>query len=279
MSLLPSRLRRRLAPTSGRALARLVAAPLVLALFSFVPSARVTFASPGADGTTPELLDLLRRSDVAAHTPASFRARIRLTAPGGEAPVEIEVWRDASSRTLVRFLGAKHHGKFLLYLDEGVFFLAPGAREPVRLPPNFRLHGSATLDHVLGLHYSRDFEVVRATPDAEDRQLVFELRARAAKAQYPQVRYVVERATARPTRVELRLAGGKLATSVEFVEWAKDAALRPLRLAVRDELRGGALTRVDLLELQERAVAAALFSLSDGTARRQLEAADAGARP
>ena len=235
-----------------------------LALAAIVPLAAASEPPPAA------MAELLQQSDVAEQQPASFRARILLQGPG-EARVEIEVWREGPSRTLVRFLGATHRGKYLLYLEGGVFFLAPGARAPVKLPPTFRLHGSATLDHVLGLRYSRDYEVALAALSEDGAYVVFELTARDAKAQYPLVRYVVARAARRPTRAELRLKGGKLATSVEFVAWAPNVPLRPQILLVRDHLRGGAETRVELLGLSERKPPEGLFSLSDGTARRRLE--------
>jgi hypothetical protein len=241
--------------------------------------ALAAFAVPAAASAPDEMVELLRKSDVAANQPASFRSRIRLQGPGQEAPIEIEVWRERSSRTLVCFLGAKHRGKYLLYLQDGVFFLAPGAREPVKLPRSFRLHGSATLDHVLGLRYSRDFSISRAEPSPDGAHVSFELQARDAKTQYPRVRYVVERRTARPTRAELRLKGGKLATTVEFATWSPGVPLRPLLLVLRDNLRGGAPTRVELLELEERSVPEGLFSLSDGAARRRLEEQETATAP
>ncbi len=247
-----------------------ICAPFALALA--VPA--LLASAPGA--ATDETTELLRRSDVAANGPASFRSRILLQDSATPDSVEIEVWRDRESRTLVRFLGAQHRGKYLLYLEQGVFFLAPGAREPVKLPRSFRLHGSATLDNVLGLRYSRDFSIESATADADGTHVVFELRARDAHAQYPQVRYVVERATAHPTRAELRLKGGKLATTIEFAAWART---RPLRLVLRDELRGGRETRIELLSLEERSVPEALFSLSDASARRRLEEQETTSAP
>jgi hypothetical protein len=247
-----------------------VCAPFALALA--VPA--LLAAAPGA--ATDEMTELLRRSDVAASGPASFRSRILLQGAATPDSVEIEVWRDRESRTLVRFLGAQHRGKYLLYLEQGVFFLAPGAREPVKLPRSFRLHGAATLDLVLGLRYSRDFSIESAAADADGTHVAFELRALDAHAQYPQVRYVVERATGHPTRAELRLKGGKLATTIEFVAWART---RPLRLVLRDDLRGGRETRIELLSLEERPVPEGLFSLSDGAARRRREELEPATRP
>ncbi len=249
---------------------------LALVATSLSTAAAVPAGNPPV---SEELTDLLRRSDVSAHEPASFRSRLLLQGPGHEAPLEIEVWRRGGTRTLVRFLGAKHRGRYLLYLEEGVFFLAPGARSPVRLPRSFRLHGSATLDDVLGLRYARDYAIRSAEPGPASDQVTFELEARSAKAPYPRVRYVVDRRTARPVRAELRLRGGKLATSVEYLAWSEGAVLRPRRLVLRDHLRGGAATQVELLDFEERSVPEGLFSLTDGGARRRLEEQEPASLP
>ena len=60
---------------------------------------------------------LLRKADVGALTPESFRSRMRIAAPG-RPPLEIEVWRKGESRTLVRLLGPKEEGKYFLRLSE-----------------------------------------------------------------------------------------------------------------------------------------------------------------
>ncbi len=231
-------------------------------------AATAAFVAASPESVSDDMEVLLRRSDVAEHEPAAFRSRIRLQGAGQE--LEIEVWRAGASRTLVRFLGAKHRGKFLLYLPQGVFFLAPGARQPVKLPRSYRLHGSATLDQVLGLHYSRDFAIRGAGPAGDGSLVAFELEARDLKAQYPRVRYLVLRRTARPTLAALHLRGGKLATSVEFTAWAPGPAPRPLRLVLRDHLRGAAATHVELLEFLEQDPPEGLFDLQDGAARRRL---------
>jgi hypothetical protein len=96
----------------------------------------------------PEDERVLRESDVAAAAPASFRARLHIQAPDRPEPAEVEVWRSGETRTLVRFLAPKERGKFLLYKAGSLWFLAPGSKKPVKLPPHFRLQGSATLDGV-----------------------------------------------------------------------------------------------------------------------------------
>jgi hypothetical protein len=211
---------------------------------------------------------ILRRADVGALAPESFRSRMRLTA-GSRTPLDVEVWRKGESRTLVRFLGAKEQGKYLLRLGSALWFLSPGAKKPVRLNPSYRLRGSATLDDVLGLQYARDYRV-DATSDDAGGLVALDLVAREPSAIYPAVRYVVRRSTLRPVRAEYRLPSGKVATIVEFAEWKEGRRPYASRLLVRDALHRGAATVVDVLEVEERPVADGLFDLTDPAARRRL---------
>ena len=214
---------------------------------------------------------LLRRTDLGALAPESFRSRMRLTA-GDKPPLEVEVWRKGEARTLVRLLGTKERGKYLLRLGPVLWFLAPGAKKPVRLSPSYRLRGSATLDDVLGLHYARDYKV-SSTADLDGGLVALELAARGPGAIYPAVRYVVRPSTLRPVRAEYRLPSGKVATIVEFTQWSPGGRPYASRLLVRDALHGGATTTVDVLEVEARPVPEGLFDLGDGSSRRDLEVA------
>ena len=217
--------------------------------------------------------ELLRKTDLGALAPESFRSRMRLTA-GDKPPLEVEVWRKGEARTLVRLLGAKERGKYLLRLGPVLWFLAPGAKKPVRLSPAYRVRGSATLDDVLGLHYARDYEVVSAQ-DLDGGLVALDLAARVPAALYPAVRYVVSPATLRPVRAEYRLPSGKVATIVEFAQWSTGRRPHATRLVVRDALHGGAATAVEVLEVEERTVPDGLFDLADGAARQRLEVSPA----
>jgi hypothetical protein len=215
--------------------------------------------------------ELLRRSDVGALAPESFRSRMRLRA-GDKPPLEVEVWRKGEARTLVRLLGAKERGKYLLRAGKDLWFLAPGAKKPVRLNPSYRLRGSATLDDVLGLHYARDYRVRAAAPEG-DGLVALDLVARGPGAIYPQVLYVVRPATLRPVRAEYRLASGKVATVVEFARWSEGRRPYASRVLIRDALHGGGITDVEVLDVEERGVPDALFDLEDPSARQRLESA------
>ena len=218
--------------------------------------------------------ELLRKSDVASRAPESFRARLRIT-PLLEPPdpMDIEVWRSGDTKSLVRFLGPKEQGKYLLRLDAVVWFLAPGAKNPIKLSPARRLRGGASLDDVLGIRYGSDYVIERAaeTLEAGEPLAILELAARGANAPYPKVRYVVRLATERPIRAEHLLPSGKTSSVVEFLEWA--AGSRPVarRLVITDRLRSGIRTEVTLLEMEERKIPDGLFELRNPTERRRLE--------
>jgi hypothetical protein len=241
--------------------------PVVLALggLAGVPDAR-------SAGRSAE--ELLVRSDVGSFAPDSFRARLVLKPPPPRESRELEVWRRGEAKTLVRFLNPKERGKYLLRLDRQLWLVAPGAREPVRISASYRLYGGASLDDILGARLARDYEVASASEEEEagGRVVVLELRAKAEHLLFPEVRYVVREATERPIRAEYRLLSGRPATAVEFAEWNEKGSRYARRLVVRDLLRKGAMTEVQVLDLEERSVPEALFDLHDSSARRALDA-------
>lgn len=232
-------------------------------------------APPGlAAELSPEAL--LAASDVSRAAPESFRARLRLTMreAAGKAPMvsEVEVWRSGETKALVRFLDPKERGKFLLRRENELWFLAPGAARPVHLSPAYRLRGGASLEDMLGLAVSRDYRVeVTAREEGPSGELVaLQLAAKAKDAPYPRVRWVVDPATRRPVRAESLLASGKVFRRVEFSAWQDGHRLWPRRLVIREPLRPGAETEVELLSTEERSVPDGLFDLRDSTARDAL---------
>jgi len=218
--------------------------------------------------------DLLKKSDVASRAPVSFRARFRITALG-EPPdsMDVEVWRSGESKSLVRFLGPKEKGKYLLRRDGVVWFLAPGARKPVKISPAHRLRGSASLDDILGIRYGRDYviEGATATEEAGEPLVVLDLAAKGPRAPYPRIRYSVRPATERPLRAEYLLPSGRTSSVVEFLEWKEGSRPVVRRLVLTDRLRSGLRTEVTLLEMEERSIPDGLFDLVDSTERKKIE--------
>ena len=225
----------------------------------------------GVQAQSPD--ELLRRSDVGAFAPASFRARLILTNVPQNQKHEIEVWRSGEGKTLIRLLDPKERGKYLLRLDGQVWFLAPGARKPVHMSASYRLYGGATLDEVLGLRLARAYSVdsVSREDDPDGTLAVLELRAKSDGALFPQVRYVVREATERPVSATYRLRSGREATSVAFSNWNDHGPVYARTVVVTDLLRKGAVTEVEIRYLQEQPNPDGLFSLDDSAARRNLE--------
>ena len=227
----------------------------------------------GVQLQSPE--ELLRRSDVGAFAPSSFRARLILTNLPQNTRHEVEVWRSGDGKTLIRLLDPKERGKYLLRLDGEVWLLAPGAKKPVHLSSSYRLYGGATLDEVLGIRLARTYEVESASRenDPGGTLVALELRAKSEGMLFPRVHYVVREATERPVSATYKLRSGRDVSSVEFLRWNESGLVYARRVIVKDLLRKGALTDVEVLDLQERAIPDGLFSLDDPAARRALEAA------
>ena len=209
--------------------------------------------------------ELLRRADVSRHAPEEFRAEVRVGKVGQEKTVPLEIWRSEDA-VLVRFLEEDQRGKFLVQKGSDLYFLSPGARNAVRLDPKFRLGGQASMDEILGLAYSEDYEVtaVERLGEGEARQVRYELEASKRGLPYPRVHYVVRESTGEPIRVEHVLASGKVAKTIEFAEWAETDRLQPKRLVVKDPLRGGAPVTVEFLEVEALDVPDAIFDLEGG---------------
>jgi hypothetical protein len=240
---------------------------LMAPVLAFSPTVAVTIAPAAA-------AEILKKSDVAALAPASFRARFRIAAVDGQAgPMDVEVWRSGESKSLVRFLGPKENGKYILRLEDGVWFLAPGARKPVKMSPAHRLRGGASLDDILGIHYGRDYVIEGAaeTVEAAGPLVVLDLVARRPNAPYPRVRYFVRRSTDRPVRAEYLLKSGKTSSVAEFLDWEEGSRPVVRKLVLTDRLGSGLRTDVTLLEMEARTAPEGLFDLRDPTERKKLE--------
>lgn len=217
--------------------------------------------------------DLLRRSDLGSFAPDSFRARLSLKGGSPAVTREIEIWRSSAGKTLVRFLDPNERGKYLLRLEDQLWFLSPGAKKPVRLSPSHRVYGGIALDEVFAMRLSEQYRVESATEesDPEGPLVVLELRAKSPKMLFPEVRYVVRAATERPVRAIYRLRSGREATGVEFVDWKEGEFPYARRVIVSDLLRKGTTTEVEILEMERRVIPDAIFDLRGSAERSALE--------
>lgn len=214
---------------------------------------------------------LLKRSDVGAFVPESFRARLVLSR-GTDADSEIELWRSGQQRTLIRFIDPKERGKFLLRRDADLWLITPGTKKPTRLSPSHRVYGAATIDVLFGLQLAADYRIESVSVTAVNSvpATAFELRSRSDDAQFAAVQYIVDTASARPISARYRLRSGREATFVQFERWSANGRYAHVVL-VTDLLRKGPPTRVEVREFEERPVPEGLFDLQDATARNALD--------
>lgn len=229
----------------------------------------------GAGVLTPgDAQTLLHQSDAGLLAPQAFRARLTVSGPQAKGIHEIEVWRSGEAM-LVRFLDAKERGKFLVRREGEQWLIAPGARKPVRLKTSYRLYGGVTLEEIWSVPLEKTYTIASAVRESEEGGdvVVFGLTATSDHALFPRARYVVRESAKRPVEATYSLRSGREAIAIEFFDWTERGASYARRVVLSDLLRKGARSEVEVLELEERAVPAALFDLEDPSARRALDAA------
>lgn len=223
-----------------------------------------------AAAATPTAADreLLAASDLGLATPAAFRAELRVEPLSGPGAMAFEVWRDGQL-ALVRFLDPRQKGKAYLqrpgtsHPESGIWLLTRGAR-PVRLGTAGRLASGVSLQELVGVAFSRDFELEDVTRQrAGSTELVtFALRAKRSDLPYPRASYVVRADTRRPVRIEYRLANGRLVRLVELHAWQPGSRPIPAETIAKDLLGARPPVRVRLLAVEPRQAPPHLFELS-----------------
>jgi hypothetical protein len=234
---------------------------LVLALAG--AALALSLAAPAA-AAPPTAADreLLAAADLGRALPTAFRSEVRVEPLAGPGATSFEVWRDGGV-ALVRFLDPRQRGKSFLQRPEGTWLLARGAR-PVKLGTAGRIAAGVSLQELVGLAFSRDFDLEDVTRQAAGTAelVTFALRAKTKDLPYPRVHYVVRADSRRPVRVEYRLASGRLARMVEIAAWKPGDRLVPAETVAKDLVGGRAPVRVRLLAVEERQAPAHVFELT-----------------
>jgi hypothetical protein len=240
----------------------------ISALAAFALAFELALVAPPATAVDVELARLLAASDPFAAAPSELRAELVFSATGSDARVPIELWRKGDELALVRFLAPKDRGKFVVRRDRAFYFLSPGARAPVKLAPALAPAGGAALDDLLAVRPSRDYAIESAATTGG--LVTFDLVAKPGAAGAPRLRWVVDRAARRPVRAEFRSADGTVERLVEFKAWNAARRLEPAAIVAKDLARGGRPLEVEFVALEAREIPAALFDLTDGSARAAL---------
>ncbi len=137
------------------------------------------------------------------------------------------------------------------------------------LAPALGRSGPGAIDELFAARPSRDYAIGATT--ATGNLVTFDLVAKPGLAlAAPRLRWVVDRERRLPVRAELRADDDRVRRVIEFKAWSAGLPPEPRRLVIKDVARGGAPLEVELLAVEARPVAEALFDLSDGSARAAL---------
>ncbi len=205
---------------------------------------------------------LLRNAERAREALDEGVLTIRVTLEGGggrdAAPQssEFEV-AVKGRRSRVKFLGAGDAGKFVVSTGTDSWLLLPTARNPIRIPPSYRLRGGLSVAEIAQLRLVDDYDAVEERKDdlAGRKCVVFRLTAkRGAKVPYPVVRVWVDEKDALYRKAVFLLASGRTAKEVVFEGYRTlKGILVPRRMTITDALRPGT-TVVDFLDAERRPV-------------------------
>jgi hypothetical protein len=221
-----------------------------------------------AAGAATDPAELLAATDLFAAAPEELRLELAVGTEGSAARSPLEVFRAGHDRLLIRFLAPAERGKFVLRAGGETWFLAPGARAPVKMGSAFRLQGGAAVDELLGLELARDYRI--SGYEEANGVGTFDLEARARRAPYPKIRWAVDVAKRLPLRAELRSATGRALRIVELRAWLHAQHLIPGEIAITDLVRRGPKLVATFAEVQAMKLDPRLFSPTDGAARAAL---------
>lgn len=224
--------------------------------------ALAAFLVAGIALASPEAPELLRKAERVREALDEGVLKIRVTLEGGGAPgpsptsslFEVAV---KGRRSRVKFLGAGDAGKFVVSTGTDSWLLLPTARNPIRIPPSYRLRGGLSVAEISQLRFVDDYDAVREREDDLAGRLcaVFRLTAKkGAKVPYPVVRVWVDEKDALFRKAVFLLASGRTAKEVTFEGYRTlKGILLPGRMTISDKLRPGT-TVVEFLDVERRAV-------------------------
>jgi outer membrane lipoprotein-sorting protein len=121
--------------------------------------------------------------------------------------------------SLVEFLDPSERGQKVLSTEMEMWFLAPGSRRAIKVPPIQRAFGDAALGDLARLNFAQDYkllEISQADTDATSSDYLLTLEAKTAGATYAKVLVWVDKRQFEPQRAHYFLASGKLSKVAEF---------------------------------------------------------------
>jgi len=201
-----------------------------LALICLLP--RPTCAEGAA--AAPPAEALLRAADASRHVLDEGLIRIGATVEreGEVTRTSLDVYVRAPDHALCVFRDGSLAGRMILTAAERVWLFVPGTTHPIRISPNQRLFGGASVADVARLRFAEEFTAVLL----EDRQVVegipchtLALEGRTPRAAYASGTLWLGVDDGLPRRAVLALPSGKPAKDLRFTSYEEERGRTVLR--------------------------------------------------
>jgi outer membrane lipoprotein-sorting protein len=226
--------------------------------------AAATLASivpPALSAAEPGVKQLLEAADRIRTPPRPFRTTATLTEfQNGKAKsqlvLNVFVKLDPSNgqyRNLIRYAQpARDAGKMLLVSGRALWFYDPASKSSVRISPQQRLLGQASVADVLSANFAREYngravgEVRIADGDKKARTCIqLDLRAATPQASYRRIDYWIEKGTGQPIKAKFYTDSGALLKTLYYRGFRTVAGqVRPGEAVVLDGVRPSLVTTV-----------------------------------
>jgi hypothetical protein len=210
---------------------------------------------------------LLSQADAPRHALAEGVIRVRTTVADEResSRTALDVYVREPAEVLCVFRDGPLAGRRILVVSDRVWLYVPGTRHPVRISPNQRLLGGASIADVARLRFADEFVVTSVGDDEVVDGLpcrTLALAGRSRRSAYASGTLWLARADGLPRRAVLVLPSGKPAKDLHFTDYAVENGKTVLRrLEVHHLLAAerGTTTTIELLSYEPRALAPELF--------------------
>ena len=221
----------------------------------------------GAAAGEPELQSLLQAADAPRHVLREGVMRVVATVDheGQSTRTTLDVYVHEPDQALCVFRDGDLARRMILIAAERVWLFMPGTTHPIRISPNQRLFGGASISDVARLRFADEFSAASLGPDeAVDgvpcRSVT--LAGRTRRAAYGSGTLWLGKADGLPRRALLALRSGKPAKDLRFAEYASENGRTVLRrVEIRHLLPSerGMVTTLEFLSYESRLLPPGLF--------------------
>jgi outer membrane lipoprotein-sorting protein len=215
--------------------------------------------------TTPDAVELLKRSDLYRNGWPSYVLRVKITNyESGKSDEEslYGVSQKGAEKTYVEFLSPRDKGRHLLMLGDDMWVYLPDTSRPIRITPLERLTGDASNGDVARTNFAVDYTPVylRTEKVGAENCTVLELTAKRKGSTYQRVLYWLRVEDARPVRAEFFLTSGKHIKSATFDEYSEVNGRQQLRrMTLYDEIRHNSHSVMEYSNIAPRELPDKLF--------------------